>query len=480
MHSAETRPRDRRYRNAWHYCRRGVLHPAVCVLAMLPVLSGCDLLLDVAGLQRKSEQEETAVRRQIEPEHSAREEKQRDVSTAVADVQQMLNALGYDAGPVDGIMGPRTAGAIREFQADANLPVDGRISRELSSSLQAEQDFRMGLNGSGENASPAVSGATEGPARVSETPEPVDEADPAAGTVALSTAAAYLEGQNRVYGFADEPYYEPGDNFIYSNGRIETAVRIKDDMVYWVVNDGSRYTTSKNFVLPPVEWEDRAGTVVSTVEMASGEAWPPAARHPISFTVKPRIGNGIAQFREAWSGDWRCRTDGESGMSVPAGRFDVIRIECEKTGPGPKEWRKVAWYYSPDIRHFVRKEVFQAANAEPSVMDLIAIRPGRSNWTRSARTGFDWAVQKLLDGGRIKDSIQWKVANSGIELDITLTGQMAMQGDVLCRRYLVVRKNPGNPRGFPALACRSGGAGRWKIPGLEKGAILPEDVIALR
>lgn len=43
----------------------------------------------------------------------------------VAVLQRRLGALGFDAGRVDGIFGPRTEQALREFQRNAGLTVDG-------------------------------------------------------------------------------------------------------------------------------------------------------------------------------------------------------------------------------------------------------------------------------------------------------------------------------------------------------------------
>jgi len=43
----------------------------------------------------------------------------------VADLQRRLGGMGFDAGRVDGIFGPNTEGALREFQRNCGLTVDG-------------------------------------------------------------------------------------------------------------------------------------------------------------------------------------------------------------------------------------------------------------------------------------------------------------------------------------------------------------------
>ena len=43
----------------------------------------------------------------------------------IAELQQRLGALGFDAGRVDGIFGPDTAAAVEKFQRNAGLPIDG-------------------------------------------------------------------------------------------------------------------------------------------------------------------------------------------------------------------------------------------------------------------------------------------------------------------------------------------------------------------
>ena len=62
----------------------------------------------------------------------------------VADLQRTLGLLGFDAGKVDGILGPRTAEATTEFQRNAGLTTDGICGPDTVAALRryrrAEED----------------------------------------------------------------------------------------------------------------------------------------------------------------------------------------------------------------------------------------------------------------------------------------------------------------------------------------------------
>lgn len=57
----------------------------------------------------------------------------------VRDLQRRLNELGYEAGPVDGIFGPLTERAVRSFQRDSGLVVDGLVGPRTRSNLESPQ-----------------------------------------------------------------------------------------------------------------------------------------------------------------------------------------------------------------------------------------------------------------------------------------------------------------------------------------------------
>ena len=56
----------------------------------------------------------------------------------VRHVQQKLNNLGYHAGSVDGVLGPRTESALRRFQHARNLDTTGHIDSKTLAFLNRE------------------------------------------------------------------------------------------------------------------------------------------------------------------------------------------------------------------------------------------------------------------------------------------------------------------------------------------------------
>lgn len=58
----------------------------------------------------------------------------------VTGVQARLNNLGYGAGPVDGVLGPRTQAAIRAFQRDHEQPETGAIDEPLLGAIERQHE----------------------------------------------------------------------------------------------------------------------------------------------------------------------------------------------------------------------------------------------------------------------------------------------------------------------------------------------------
>lgn len=59
-------------------------------------------------------------------------------SAAITRVQVGLAKLGYDPGSADGVLGAKTTTAIKQYQSDHKLLVDGRPTVELAKHIEAQ------------------------------------------------------------------------------------------------------------------------------------------------------------------------------------------------------------------------------------------------------------------------------------------------------------------------------------------------------
>jgi localization factor PodJL len=58
-----------------------------------------------------------------------------DQKALVSKIQTLLADAGYDPGPADGRMGPKTVDAVRAYQQKSGMPVTGQIDKVLVASL---------------------------------------------------------------------------------------------------------------------------------------------------------------------------------------------------------------------------------------------------------------------------------------------------------------------------------------------------------
>jgi peptidoglycan hydrolase-like protein with peptidoglycan-binding domain len=117
-------------------CVRGIGHPsprspairrpsrlAACVLA-----SGL-IALAAGGVEAQSSS--TVVSVTSETAVATTTANWRPTGDQTSGVQRRLKDLGFDPGPLDGSIGPRTARAIRAYQRSIGLVPDGKLTREL-------------------------------------------------------------------------------------------------------------------------------------------------------------------------------------------------------------------------------------------------------------------------------------------------------------------------------------------------------------
>ncbi len=76
---------------------------------------------------------------------------------AVRDAQQQLASQGYDPGPADGKLGPKTQEQIRKFQQDHNLQASGQLDDQTMAALSG-QSSSIGSSSTGSSSPQRSSG----------------------------------------------------------------------------------------------------------------------------------------------------------------------------------------------------------------------------------------------------------------------------------------------------------------------------------
>ena len=347
-------------------------------------------------------------------------------------MQGILAARGYDAGPIDGDVGRATVKAIRKYQAQAGLVVDGKFSLNLLEHLSASSG-----------------GSARAP----------DYAGP--------------DGVVTGYTRSDlEPVYEVGDTFAYSDGGVETVVGVGGNRVWWRVEGGDNYTAYRNFLLPKVTWKTEFGNGETTIDLDADEAWPATTRTNVSLSVSvfwTRAGAVGSTVKSSES--WRCRRKAGKRITVATGIFETIPIVCERSGVTPDAWHKRIWYYAPSVRHYVRRESF--LGEEMRKVDLVAIRPGARDWPPAARGGLNQAIQHTLENQPVGVEAEWGSTAIGAKFGVKPTSEANRSDGANCRTYVLIRSDADSPRVYPAVACRNEESGSWLTPVLDrdKGAI---------
>jgi peptidoglycan hydrolase-like protein with peptidoglycan-binding domain len=128
----------------------------------------------------------------------------------VRQVQQALSDKGYDVGPIDGMMGPRTSAALRSYQQKTNLTGARGMDSQTLESLGVQASAGLGASGTtassaGNREVPTASGSNASSGKASDgAVQSRDFKNPAKSSTPGSTAGATASGSNASDGTASD------------------------------------------------------------------------------------------------------------------------------------------------------------------------------------------------------------------------------------------------------------------------------------
>jgi Putative peptidoglycan binding domain len=171
------------------------------------------------------------------------------VDWRVAQVQELLKDAGFSPGPIDGILGPRTKGALRRYQASQGLPATGALDEATRQALLPGERPLAGGEAKPEAAQQIPLPGERPPAGGEAKPE-------AAQQIPLPGERPPADGEAKPEPWLKAP---PGGNF----KKVSSLVQLPD----FVSGLGTLYVDPATLPKGPFLAYDRQGNLVSSVYM---------------------------------------------------------------------------------------------------------------------------------------------------------------------------------------------------------------------
>lgn len=192
----------------------------------------------------------------------------------------------------------------------------------------------------------------------------------AAASLAVAAAAAFAAP-------VPLPDYEPGDAFVFSDGRVERVINAEGARMTWAGLGGTSYQRSRNFVVPVLEWRNGRSTGRREVHGKPDALWPIGKGKSARFRVVTETkANAQSPVRRSVS-LWVCKADKLKAYTVKAGTFETIPVKCDRYSPTTKRLlEQREWDYAPELGHYVRRVTVNYLRGTTRTVELVAALSG--------------------------------------------------------------------------------------------------------
>lgn len=193
----------------------------------------------------------------------------------------------------------------------------------------------------------------------------------------LGTAALAAPASSPAAVSVPLPEYEPGDAFVFSDGRVERVIAADGGRMTWAGLSGPSYARSRNFVVPVLQWRSGRATGRREVHGNPDALWPIAKSKSARFRVVTETqANAQASPRRSVS-LWVCKTAKPKTFTVTAGTYETIPVKCDRYSPTTMRLlEQREWDYAPELGHYVRRVTVNYLRGTSRKAELVAALSG--------------------------------------------------------------------------------------------------------
>ncbi|MGB0694023.1 MAG: SPOR domain-containing protein [Rhodospirillaceae bacterium] len=167
---------------------------------------------------------------------------------------------------------------------------------------------------------------------------------------------------------ASLPKYRIGDSFAINNPDETWRITGFDERgrLVWQSSLGAQRITSLDPMLPSLRHVAPDGRGVTRIINRSSELFPLSVGKTATFSEAA----GMDEPPYSQSFEWTCSVAGEGQAKVPAGTYDIFRVDCSRS-----DGLTVESAYAPSIDHVVRRKIVTADGAS-ELRELTATSKG--------------------------------------------------------------------------------------------------------
>lgn len=249
------------------------------------------------------------------------------------------------------------------------------------------------------------------------------------------------------------PSFTVGDSFTFDDGRTEAVVAVSGQQVRWSDEDGFRYTTWRNILLPRTTWAGDGVAGQRQVREKPNALWPLAVGNRASFPAERRVRDPATGKYRTVAEFWSCTVDGTQHVAVKAGAFDTYRIACGlDEADGTVRIR--TFYYAPSLGYYVRRDD-RVANGPVQRIELASYRTLPPPLPPAARRARAERVQLALETQASGQSFAWSDDASGWSGEVTPLRTYQDDTGRFCRAYVETLLFDGRTFQDEETACRT-------------------------
>lgn len=257
---------------------------------------------------------------------------------------------------------------------------------------------------------------------------------------------------------AELPLYRTGDAYTYSSGRTETISDVADERVVWMNDLDATFERYRNFVLPTARIETARGVVERTFDVPPDMLWPLVPGTRRHFTSEIRVRMQDERNERLFRREWVCTVEGKEPVTVQFGKFDSVKVACDRYGRG--RWRqKRVWYYVPEVGHYIR-QVDTYMGRDGRDVELVSIQQAFDGLSRNAKRELYDLEQRTLERMPSGKTANWRSTDGSVAVSMTVTKTLKTEAGQFCRAFRQEISDSGSSRLVPGLACRTWN-GRW-------------------